>query len=186
MRHLQTSLFCTTIALVLLTGCARVPVRTTPAPLDGLMPMRTIDQTKVRMAVPRAWEAMPAKRALLYTHQYWRSPDTVTAVGVVYIRLPVPLTPGALVTLARLEYGKVKGENKVVGQWTDDLGREWFEGENARYHVRGYAVIGGLEAWIVYTSDRLGMTPDPRDQATAERSLQTVAPVAPVARATSP
>ena len=52
---------------------------------SGLAPAETVDGVKVSCSVPRQWEAVPLKKAPLYSHQQWKSPSTHTGLGVVYI-----------------------------------------------------------------------------------------------------
>ena len=71
-------------------------------------------------------EALQA--STIYTHQQWRSPTRITGVGVAYLRLPIPLSPKAILWFAKSEYNKKKtSEGRDLGQWVDATGRHWFE-----------------------------------------------------------
>jgi hypothetical protein len=143
---------------------------------SGLKPAEQVNAVKVSCALPRQWEAMALKKTPLYSHQQWRSPSSHTGVGVVYVRLPLPLSEGMLLWLAKREYTKSNEDGKVVGEWTDEVGRSWFEAENNKYHVRGYALIRGFNAWIVYFGSKTGYPPDMAELSLAARCVQTFIP----------
>ena len=75
------------------------------------------------------------------------------------------------------EYTKRADDGKVLAQWTDSIGRPWFEVENAKFHVRGYVVTSGMDAWIIYAGYRMLETPEPEEIALAGRSLETILPI---------
>jgi hypothetical protein len=143
---------------------------------SGLAPADTIDAVKASCSVPRQWEAMPLKKSPLYSHQQWKSPSTHTGVGVVYIRLPWPINERTLLWFAKREYTKASEDGKLIGQWTDELGREWFEAQNNKYHVRGYAIVRGFNAWVVYFGSKAGYPPDVAELGLAARSAETFIP----------
>ena len=143
---------------------------------SGLKPAEPVDAVKASCSVPRQWEVMPLKKTGLYAHQQWKSPSTHTGVGVVYIRLPFPIGERTLLWFAKREYTSASNDGKVIGQWTDDLGREWFEAQNNKYHVRGYAKTQGNDAWIVYSGWRVTNDPQPAEIALARRSLESIVP----------
>ena len=143
---------------------------------SGLKDAEPINAVKVSCALPRQWEPMALKKTPLYSHQQWRSPSSHTGVGVVYVRLPLPLSEGMLLWLAKREYTKANEDGKVIGQWTDEVGRSWFEAENNKYHVRGYALVRGFNAWIVYFGSKTGYPPDMAELSLAARCVQTFIP----------
>jgi len=146
---------------------------------DGLQSPEAFEALRVSWAVPQRWEALPIKSTSLYTHQQWRSPSTFTGVGVAYIDLPLPMPAQALVWLAKNEYlrrTRDQKDGKLIGQWTDSLGRQWFEASNSKYHVFGYAMTRGDKAWIVYSGWRTAHEPQPEEIAIARRSLESVVP----------
>jgi hypothetical protein len=143
---------------------------------SGLKPAEPVNAVKVSCALPRQWEAMALKKTPLYSHQQWRSPSSHTGVGVVYIRLPLPLSEGMLLWLAKREYTKANEDGKVIGEWSDEVGRSWFEAENYKYHVRGYALVRGFNAWIVYFGSKTGYPPDMAELGLAARCVQTFIP----------
>jgi hypothetical protein len=143
---------------------------------SGLAPVEPVEAVKVSCSVPRQWEAMPLKKTPMYAHQQWRSPSSHTGVGVVYVRLPLPLSERTLLWFAKREYTKANEGGKTLGQWTDEVGREWFEAENDKYHVRGYALVRGFNAWLVYFGTKTGNPPDMAELGLAARCVQTFIP----------
>ena len=143
---------------------------------SGLKPPEEVEAVKVSCSVPRQWEVMPLKKTALYSHQQWRSPSTHTGVGVVFVRLPLPLSEHTLLWIAKREYTKASDDGKLIGQWTDELGREWFEAQNNKYHVRGYAMVRGFNAWLVYFGSKTGYPPDLAELGLAARAVETFYP----------
>ena len=143
---------------------------------SGLDSVNHIDAINASIAAPRRWELLPAKPNPLYTHEQWRSPSTHTGVGVLNAHLPFPLSTSAVVWLAKREYAKQGTGGKLLSEWTDDLGRQWFEGENEKYHVRGYVVVKGLNVWVVYFGYRTQYAPNLAEISTAARSAETAVP----------
>ena len=143
---------------------------------SGLAPAEPVEAVKVSCSVPRQWDAMPLKKTALYAHQQWKSPSTRTGMGVVHVRLPLPLSERTLLWLAKREYTKASDDGKLVGQWTDELGREWFEAQNNKYHVRGYAIVRGFNAWLVYFGSKTGYPPDVAELSLAARAVETFIP----------
>lgn len=143
----------------------------------GLKYDARVASVKTTLATPRNWELMPRQATAIYTHEQWRSPSTHTGVGVVFAHLPLPLSAKAVVWLAKQEYAKKKQDGKVVSEWTDALGRSWFEAENDRYHVRGYVVVKGFNAWVVYFGYRVKYAMDVAEISLAARSVETAVPL---------
>jgi hypothetical protein len=179
------------------TGCRSAPSVGThrliehQAMIDftGLEPAGENKPLRVTAAIPTHWDALPVHATALYTHQQWRSPTRRTGVGVAYLRMPLPLSSKAILWFARNEYKKTRtSEGRTIGEWTDAAGRHWFEGENDKYHVRGYVITKGFEAWIIYFGYRLPSLPHAGELNLAARSADRVLPtplVSPVAPAGS-
>src|SRR5215217_2351785 len=68
---------------------------------SGLAPAEPVEAVKVSCSLPRQWEALPLKKTPLYSHQQWKSPSTHTGLGVVYVRLPLPINERMLLWLAK-------------------------------------------------------------------------------------
>ena len=143
---------------------------------SGLDSARQFEQLEVVISAPRRWEPLPLKQNPLYLHQQWRSPSGHTGVGVLCAHLPLPLSTSAVVWLAKQEYAKKGKDGKLLDEWTDSLGRSWFEAEDGKYHVRGYVVARGFRAWIVYFGYRTNYPPDLAEISIAARSAETVVP----------
>jgi hypothetical protein len=130
------------------------------------------------VAPPRDWTQIPASRGLFYVHQQWRSPDRGTGIGVAYVTLPLPISPQLLLFLARSQYAKDHSGSTghLDTQWTDALGRLWFQGDDDNSHIRGYVLTRGLEAWIVYSGHHIRGPARQADIAMADRTADAVVP----------
>ncbi len=138
--------------------------------------MVTIDDVAATCSLPSGWIPLRLQVNPLYSHQQWKSPSGHTGLGIIYVRLPMPLNAKTLLWFAKLEYSKKGTDGEALGEWTDALGRPWFEAENEKYHVRGYAVTNGMNAWIVYSGYKTKYPPDASDMNIAARSIETVIP----------
>ncbi|HMB94778.1 MAG TPA: hypothetical protein VKK61_01935 [Tepidisphaeraceae bacterium] len=146
---------------------------------SGLDSVRWNHDLRVSWAIPDNWEALPMKKTALFAHQQWRSPTASTGVGVAHVALPLPIPAQAFLWFAKNEYmrrARDQKDGRLIGEWTDELGRQWFEAENNRYHVCGYAIARGSEAWIVYSGWRRTREPVPQEIALARRSVESVIP----------
>lgn len=143
---------------------------------SGLKDAEPLEAIKASCSIPRQWEALPLKKTSIYAHQQWKSPSTHTGIGVVYVRLPLPLSERMLLWIAKREYSKASTDGKIIGQWTDEIGREWFEAQNNKYHVRGYAIVRGFSAWMVYFGSKTGHPPDVAELGLAARAVETFLP----------
>jgi hypothetical protein len=143
---------------------------------SGLKPVEAIESTKVHAAVPRNWTMLAPTNTPLYTHQQWRSPSTKTGFGVAHLRLPLPLSTKMFLWLAKREYSKRGDDGRIISEWTDDLGRPWFEAENFKYRVRGYVVVNGFQAWVIYFGHKSKLPPDPAELSLAARAADSIVP----------
>ena len=139
---------------------------------DGLDQTQALVALKILASPPEDWPALKTYTGPLYTHQQWRSPSKATGVGVVYLKLPLPMNP--LVWFAKQEYTKKENNGRLIAEWTDSLGRRWFEAENNKYHAKGYAIVSGTDAWIVYSGYRVMMERNPEEVALAERCQESI------------
>jgi hypothetical protein len=107
----------------------------------------------------------------------WRSPSKTVAVGVTAIRMPLPLSSKMLLWFAQREYAKRASDAKLLSNWTDDAGRQWFEAETVDYHIRGFLLTRGFEGWVFYTGFKVRKAPDDRELAVGARAVDTFAPM---------
>jgi len=142
----------------------------------GLKPVEAIESVKAQAAIPRQWTALDIQKTGLYTHQQWKSPSTRTGVGVAHVRMPLPLSTKLLLWLAKREYTKKANDGRIISEWTDDLGRPWFEAENNKYRVRGYVIVSGFQAWVIYFGHKSKEPPDPAELSLAARAATSVVP----------
>ena len=143
---------------------------------SGLKPAEAVENVNVQAAIPRNWEVRKPHTSAMYTHQQWRSPSTKTAVGTAHLRLPLPITTGMLFWIAKREYSNTANDGKILSEWTDDLGRRWFEAENDKYRVRGYAVVQGLQAWVIYFGYKWNLPIEPAELSLAARAADSIVP----------
>jgi len=147
---------------------------------QGLTPLHIDQELKITCAPPDQWDTLARNRNLLYVHQQWRSPNRHVGMGIAYTHTLVPVSPQSIIWLARQSYAKDESkaaDGHLSGETTDSLGRCWFEGEDSRYHVMGYAMTRGCDAWIVYSGYRLGTKASAGDIALAAKAAQSVAPL---------
>jgi hypothetical protein len=146
--------------------------------MGGLEESRIASEVKAHVSPPQRWEALNLKKSPLFIDQQWRSPSKQTGLGIAYVRLPIPLPANALVWLAKKEYAKRGEHGEVLAQWTDDLGRPWFEAQNSLYHVRGYVITRGFEAWVIYCGYKRDphQPPSAAELGVASRALQKIVP----------
>ncbi len=172
------------ILLAMVSGCETGPsfsyrrLVNHQAMLDfaGLKPAEAFEVVKASIQVPERWVALEPRKALLYTSQQWRSPSRTTGVGILHVRLPIPLPIGTLIWMARQEYAKKADDGRLLGQWTDRIGRQWVEAENNQYHVRGYVVVDGRDAWFIYSGYKTDQSLNAAELALAARSVETAIP----------
>jgi hypothetical protein len=154
---------------------------------SGLKEPEEVKSLRVTAALPENWKPLPLQATALYTHQQWRAPSRTTGVGVAYIRTPIPLSTNAVLWFAKTEYNKKKSsDGQALGDWIDSTGRHWFEAENGKYHVRGYVITKGFEAWIVYFGYRVPSVPNASELNIAARCAEKVLPTPLVTTKVSP
>ena len=144
---------------------------------SGLKVDEPVPWVKASIGAPRTWEVMPTQSNALFTHQQWRSPSTHTGVGIVYAHLPLPVSAKSVVWLAKQQFSKKSPNGKVVDEWVDPLGRSWFQAQNEKYRIRGYVVVKGLDAWVIYFGYRVKYSPDLGEISLAARSAETAVPM---------
>jgi hypothetical protein len=142
----------------------------------GLTPPTAVAEVKITGSFPTSWTPLRVQKNAMYTHQQFRSPTRRTAVGLTYVRMPLPLSTKTLVWFAAGEVGKKVNDGKLIRQWTDELGREWFEAENTKYHMVGYVMTRGFDAWINYCGYRVTEPQEPTEIALGNKALDTILP----------
>ena len=173
------------LALAALSGCQIRSVSVTEMEEhqslvnhSGLSALHINDILKISCTPPANWEALPLTQNLLYAHQQWRSPDHHVGMGVAYMRTPIAFSPQMMIWFAKTEYTACSdGSGHLIAQWTDGLGRCWFEAENDQYHILGYAMTHGLDAWMVYSGYRVKTHPPDGEILLASRGADTVTPL---------
>jgi len=145
---------------------------------SGLLPVHDVLKLRVSCAPPIEWDRLPLTSNWVYSHQQWRSPDHHVGMGVAYMHTPFLFSPQTLIWFAKAQYANSDdGSGRLIAQWTDTLGRCWFEAENDTYHIRGYAMTRGYDAWIVYSGYRVKTHPPTPEVTLAGRGADSVAPL---------
>jgi hypothetical protein len=144
---------------------------------SGLNPPEVSPPIKMQASLPVAWSLHGTDIKALYNHQQWKSPSSRTGVGAIYAKLPFPISADVLLWLGRQQYTSQAADGKELGTWTDELGRHWFEAETKKYRARGYAIVKGRDAWIVYMGYKVNVPPEPADISLAARCIETFVPL---------
>jgi hypothetical protein len=144
---------------------------------SGLKAPETLEDVRARAGLPESWKAQTPQKTGLYTHGQWKSASGHTAVGAVLIRLPLPLSADMVAWFAKREYTKRAEDGKLIREWKDAMGRRWFEAENSKYHVRGYCIVQGFQAWVVYFGYKTQHPPNFDEISLAARSADTFLPL---------
>jgi hypothetical protein len=176
------------VASIGLVGCQLQAISTVQLQIhqsrldkNGLAQPRAVQDVQVTCAPPDFWDMLPLHKTLLYSHQQWRSPDRLVGMGVAHVRTPIPLAPQTIIWFAKQQYSASDSHygngGRLLGQWTDTLGRAWFEAENDTYHVTGCAMTHGFDAWIVYSGYRVNAHPTESEIALSAKAADSVVPL---------
>jgi hypothetical protein len=146
---------------------------------SGLTALHVDSMLKITCAPPDQWEPLRPQNNMIYSHQQWRSPDRQVGMGVAYMRTPIPFSAQMIIWFARARYTEMhkNPSGRLLGQWNDSLGRCWFEAQDERYHVTGYAMTRGLDAWVVYSGYRVEGDPPRSEINLAAKAADSVAPL---------
>lgn len=145
---------------------------------SGLKEPEVADAVRTQVSVPRTWLLHDIERRALFTHQQWKSPSAKTAVGMIYARLPFPVSANTILWLATQQYSRRGDDGRELGRWDDEVGRKWFEAETKKYHARGYVIVNGLDAWIAYSGFRTDVPPEPGEITLGVRCMESFVPIA--------
>lgn len=144
---------------------------------SGLGEPEVAEAVKVQVSVPQTWSVHDIERKPMFTHQQWKSPTARTAVGMIYARLPLPVSGDTILWIATKQFAKRGEAGKEIGRWDDAVGRKWFEAETKKYHARGYVIVNGLDAWIAYSGFRTDVPPEPGEITLGVRCLESFVPM---------
>lgn len=149
---------------------------------SGLSLPMAVQTVNLNASLPNGWRSLGVQKSALYTHTQWRAPSRRTAVGSTYVKMPLPLSTKTLVWFALKEVAKKSNDGKIVRRWQDKLGREWFEAENSKYHMTGYVMTRGFDAWINYVGRRKNEPTESAEVALGEKALETFMPLSVVGK----
>ncbi len=180
-----TCRFLVAASLALCAGCqyqavsiAELEIHQSYLNKSGLASLREDSILRITCAPPAQWDELPPNHNVVYSHQQWRSPDRQVGMGVAYMRTPIAVSPQTIIWFAKCQYTRTDpAEGRLIGLWTDSLGRCWFEAENDEYHVRGYAMTRGRDAWMVYSGYRRAGKAPRAEIALAAKGADSVAPL---------
>jgi hypothetical protein len=143
----------------------------------GLESTQQLPAVSVLGAAPRNWTPIAPDSNPFFTHQQWHSPTKNTGVGIVFLHLPLPISESAVLWLAEQHFKSMGEKGRLLGEWTDSLHRSWFEAENSKYRARGYVIMQGANAWIVYLGYKTENGSDTAEINLAARSVETIVPM---------
>lgn len=143
---------------------------------SGLKEPELAEPIRLQVSLPQTWKLHDTERKALYTHQQWKSPTEKTGVGAIYARLPIPMSANMILHFAIKHYADQANDGRELGRWEDEAGRKWFEAETSKYHARGYVMVSGRDAWIVYSGFKTDVPPEPGEISLAARCIQTFVP----------
>lgn len=126
---------------------------------------------------PQAWQTGPLKQTAMYSQQEWYGPSHHTGLGVVFVHMPIPMPTSTLVWLAEKQYTQREDGGKMISQWTDPAGRNWFEAVSKTYHAKGYVIADGSNAWIAYCGYRTQFQKQDAEVAVAEQAMNALRPI---------
>ena len=149
---------------------------------SGLALPQAVSAVNLNASLPTGWQSLGVQKSALYTHTQWRAPSKRTAVGSTYVKMPLPLSTKTLVWFAMNEVAKKSNDGKIIRRWNDKLGREWFEAENGKYHMTGYVMTRGFDAWINYVGHRKNEPTEASEMALGEKALETFMPLSVVGK----
>lgn len=149
---------------------------------SGLSLPLAVKDVNLNASLPSGWRSLGVQKSALYTHTQWRAPSKHTAVGSTYVKMPIPLSTKTLVWFAMNEVAKKSNDGKIIRRWNDKLGREWFEAENTKYHMTGYVMTRGFDAWINYVGYRKNEPTEQAEVTLGEKALETFMPLSVVGK----
>jgi hypothetical protein len=168
--------------LVLFCGCGPTVSRfhllqnRSRVDVSGLTQVQSVENVNASIALPDGWEKDEPIHHGPLLDQRWISGSHDTAVGVGYLRTPWPLSASTLVWFAKREFTKKENAGWIASEWTDALGRPWYEAENPEFHIIGYAFTDGFDAWFIYYAYKAYRPFHDDEVNLAARSLETVIP----------
>jgi hypothetical protein len=172
------------LGFTLLIGCSTTSPQAARQLIDhqsmidfsGLEPMAADPDVHCSLSIPQHWKALPLKEGSMYKHQQWQSPSGTTMLGIVWARSPLPLPAKTIVWLAKDEYAKKKPGGKLLNEWTDKFGRQWFEAQTDKHHGRGYVIVDGRDIWIAYSASLRARPLAPGELSQSARCLESIRP----------
>jgi hypothetical protein len=100
---------------------------------------------------PAGWTADPLKSDENHTHKVWRSPNSVTAYGVIHFKMPFPAGSHIALSVFLQKMKKSEGEATLLSQADDpNLPGIRFVADGGRYQIRTNLIVDGWEGWAIY------------------------------------
>jgi hypothetical protein len=192
MRKCRRNIFFFMGLLALVPGCVPMPgARQASArvPADRLAPTadpriftclnapERDDTVEALVVPPVGWIAQPLKHSSRHDHQIWLSPSGSTAYGVIRFKLPLPLSPEAVLKMGFLpEMKRTEGAATLISSERDpSLPGIRFVAEGGKHVVRTNLITRGFKGWAVYAGTMRDRPEVPDELALAELAREQTA-----------
>jgi len=155
-------------------AAARVPAdRLAPVDrriFDSLSTPEPLETVEAVVVPPVGWIAQPLKHSSRHDHQIWLSPSGHTAYGVIRFKLPLPLSPEAVLQMGFLpEMKRTEGEATLLSSERDpSLPGLRFVARGGLHVVRTNLVTRGFKGWAIYAGTNVDQPEVPDEIALAE------------------
>lgn len=158
-------------AFFVCAGCqpARRPATAPATSQPGLVfPFENWPGIHARVDPPPGWVAQPLKLDARHAHQVWVSPTGDSAYGVIYFKLPIPVSAEFVLPFFMHAMKAKEGEATLVSKVDDPkLPGVRFEAEGGLYHIQANLMTAGFEGWAVYAGRLQHKAPNERELALA-------------------
>jgi hypothetical protein len=152
----------------------------TTQPADDSLQERSTPELKMRgIVLPASWKAEPETRAAMHTDAEWHAPSGLTVFGAVYIHVFPFMGGKGLVSSVKKDYVKRQPGGKMISEWTDSSGRNWFEADATGTHTKGFVLADGHHAWFVYYRYGTGGRSPQEEITVADHAIDQVETISP-------
>ncbi|HEY1683422.1 MAG TPA: hypothetical protein VGG19_01550 [Tepidisphaeraceae bacterium] len=162
------------IAASFLAGCQQSyhAPKTPAAQLEKNIAFVEWPSVHARVDPPVGWVAQPLKLDSRRAHQVWLSPSGDSAYGVIYFKLPIPVSADFILPFFMSAMKNTEGEAILVSKTIDPkLPGVRLEAEGGLYHIQANLMTAGFQGWAVYAG-RLRAKPANEQELTLARAAR--------------